>query len=258
MSTAADSSPLPPLWRLGLGLLLGVLGFLIPADPAPESLPFLGRAEGTLWLEGAMEPDIVRDMDVYFDTGSGFNEREKRTIPVFEQAGPQDFLLPLPDTHLVALRIDLGEGDGSVFFRRLRIVDATGRQHFSLLEGGLLPGGQIARIAGEAQGLRLEVAPPGGNPWCSFRPPGILIPEGAPQRAYLRIGLIWLYRVVKYGCLGLGFLLLASSAKGRRAWTIRLAWLLLGVGALSAVGLNSLWKEARSLSLTPSSNQARH
>ena len=107
-----------------------------------------------------LEIDVRRSsaasqMQVYFDTGSGFSENASATVPLVAGDAPQQLDFPLPAGPVKALRIDPSMTEGTVVVTAMKILARSSRRTDRPLE--------LARVAPMHEIARLTLNPGDGS-----------------------------------------------------------------------------------------------
>lgn len=144
--------------------------FTIPALLASALLsalvviPFLPAAKDRptyFVLEAEVRSSVASYLQVYFDSGTGYEEAESYRVPLARSDTAELYRLPLPRGTLQALRLDPGEREGVVTIESLRVVMPYGRGR-TLPLSELKPVQQIETVR-EKQGHVEIVTSPGAN-----------------------------------------------------------------------------------------------
>lgn len=144
-ATSVAAKRLAWIPRAVLAILLGGSVF---AWTSAERL----RDAGTFRLVFELSSSSAGVVQVFFDTGQGFNEPESATAPVAASSTPSTVALPLAAGRYRALRIDPVNGPGTFRLTNLRVENGAGRIVHQLATDTLQPlaGMQVAERTTES------------------------------------------------------------------------------------------------------------
>lgn len=122
---------------------------------------------------------------LFWDTGSGFNEEESSRQNLESHPGSQTLRFPLPDKLVTALRYDPRDNPGSVEIRGIRIVD-TGQNTRAVLPLDSLRAMQdIAILAVRDDTVRIETTAEARDAITVFNAPALrLLDQALPAPAF--------------------------------------------------------------------------
>ncbi len=100
---------------------------LLSAAAVVPFLPAARKVQDRFGLEVRYVSSVSAHLQVYFDRGSGFNERDSIQVPVAAGGTPRTYRLNLPPGDYRNLRFDPLDRDGTVRIEAARISDNSGR-----------------------------------------------------------------------------------------------------------------------------------
>ena len=170
-----------------LAVTLWIAALLSAYLPRPAGAP-------AHFLHVRMGTTTAGSIQVYYDTGAGYNEPQSVRQPIARHDGTAvDYTLPLPAAELRALRLDPVEAPGTVRLERVEIVAAQGQMLRVAESRHLQPVNQIAGLRREGEGWVAEAQ--GNDPSLEWRLTPPLPPPAAPVgwlvRLLLGLGGLW-------------------------------------------------------------------
>jgi len=142
-----------PLFVLILVLLGVAVFFRLGPDPGA------GFA-----IEARMASSAYGNVQVYYDSGHGFSEKDSTLLPLVKSTTPHFYRLSLPAGTYRALRFDPIDRDGTVTIEDARIVDGQGSSVRNLSLSAFKPYNQIQSLREAAGRLEVVVTPGGDDP----------------------------------------------------------------------------------------------
>jgi len=141
-----------------LAAAVSALLLIVPfqAQPTRESHEFSAEVSATSNHSGHIQ--------IYFDSGAGFNEPESTTVPLVAQDGPVTYRLELPPGDFHNFRLDPIDRDGTVTVHSVRIVDRNGRLIRELPLGLFQGNEQVQSLRVVPDGLEMVVVPGKDDP----------------------------------------------------------------------------------------------
>jgi hypothetical protein len=139
-------------------------------------IPFLPEAksrQALLLLEARLASTSAGYVQVYYDTGTGYNENASVRLPLALSATPLLYQLPLSSGTFRSLRFDPINHDGTVTIASLRVVTPGGSVVRTIAFSEINAGQQIASLRESADQLEVIVEPRANDPQLSitFTPP---------------------------------------------------------------------------------------
>jgi hypothetical protein len=87
----------------------------------------------TLSLQLSATTEIKRPiLQIFFDTGQGFRERDSHSFPLAPQKTSQDLLYTIHSSVIYGLRLDYLNGPGSVLLQDMRFISTSGDDILSI------------------------------------------------------------------------------------------------------------------------------
>ena len=103
-------------------------------------------------------------MQVYFDTGSGFLEADSAIVPFAGGNAPQRLNFPLPTAPVKALRLDPSMTEGTVVIHAIKVLARSGRRTDASLDlARVTPMHEVARLVWHPGGGGLEIVTTPGS-----------------------------------------------------------------------------------------------
>jgi hypothetical protein len=191
---------------------LVALGLLSAASVFPF-LPALHVDAKNFVLEVSLTSTKAGHVQVYWDDGGGYSERNSSMLPVPGTATPAVYRLPIPLGVYNSLRFDPIDNDATVVVDSARVADDQGRPIRTLGFGDFSALNQIQSLSVGSRGLEIVVVPGGGDPQLLLR----LEPPLRIHYAVKSIAREWVARAA------IVFALLATALAGfARAGALRL------------------------------------
>lgn len=162
-------------------------------------LPFINVWSGALTLHvGVTLPGTIQ---VFYDTGKGYNEDESLTRPITRTDGVSvAYFFPLPNARIRSIRIDPFSAAGTAKIDNIQIVNRRGAPYRLPADGEIRPGNEIASLEKNTRGEWTVVTTPESRDasmeW-SFSSPLLLIPyvHRAIWLASLALGAAFLWHM---------------------------------------------------------------
>lgn len=114
-----------------------------------------------------------RQSQLFWDTGSGFNETESLRLDHERHSGEQVLRFPLPERGLKALRFDPPDGNTKLGIYGIRVVDGGQRTRLALPLTTLTTSREIARLEMKDDQLLIETNKDAQDPILEFSPDAI-------------------------------------------------------------------------------------
>lgn len=190
-----------PTWRRVLSALaLATAAFLLPQELPLEWYPLNDPGENVNLLQLTFAAHQDGEVQLFYDTGRGFNENESIRIPVAPSKLPYTYTFPLPDAPLLHLRLDPLPGGGVIEVTEFKIINRAGQELRRFTRNHLVPAMEIAAITPTTQGWTVTSAPGAHNPQLLIRLDSPSLPEGMNARNLQRCllstgyvaGMLWL------------------------------------------------------------------
>jgi len=154
----------------GIALLFAFVGNRQLIKDSIHCAEFRPPANHNLWLEFDVAVEHPSMAQLFWDTGSGFNEKESVSRDYNLKSGFHVLRFPLPGIPFRGLRFDPLIAQGNLDVRQIRIVDAT-RETLRVVPLSSLRGtNQIAEIKIKGDDLIIRTAPGGDDPNTEFDP----------------------------------------------------------------------------------------
>jgi len=146
---------------------------LLSAAAVIPFLPAAQKATDRFDLEVRYASSVSAHLQIYFDRGSGFNERDSTQVAVVKGEAAQTYRLTVPPGNYRNLRFDPLDRDGTVRIEAARIADRTGRTVREVPLTGFKPASQIQTIQQTNGGLEVIMVPGSNDPQMliGFDPP---------------------------------------------------------------------------------------
>jgi len=150
--------------------------FAVALLSAAVVIPFLcvvREKSGQFALEVRLASSASGHVQVYYDSGSGFSEKDSTAIPLHQGAALETYRLALPPGTYGALRFDPIDRDGTVTIASARIVGVGGGHGRDLPLSAFKPLHQIESMRTVDGRLEVDVVPGAGDPQLllEFSPP---------------------------------------------------------------------------------------
>jgi len=234
--------PFQPTWLRALfAVAVAGIGFLLPQEVPLEYYPLNAPSSGLRYLEITCAADANGMVEIFMDTGRGFNAIETIQWPISPGKTPFTYTFPLADAPLVGLRLAPFEnGAGELGITNFRIINRREQElrHFSKDDFQLSH--QIAAVTPTVGGWKLVTAPDATHPYSDIRLGSPLIAEGMGRRNLQRCLLSWSYLSVMIWVLLMAVYSGLRSFTGIRGMLRGCAFLLLLAVLFSAVGNRGL------------------
>jgi hypothetical protein len=189
----------PTLAAAAVVAVASVIPFLPPSDAA---------ATGQYSLEVRLSSPASGNVQVYYNTGSGYRESDSSRMPIVPGPAEGTYRLPLPFGTFSQLRFDPIDSDGTVTIASARIIDGNGNEVRAIGLNQFAPLNEIQSL-NEVDGRLVAVPQPGSDdPQLSvaFDPPLALKKGWAPEVGE------WLWPAgAVFGLLGLALLAVDCS-----------------------------------------------
>ncbi len=172
---------------LAIAAVMAAGGFLLPQRIPLEYYAPSTSVPGLNYLEIRCGSSRKSGVQVYLDTGRGFNEREKIAWPMEPGEGLFTYTFVLPDARLHALRIDpFAAGPGKFTVAHLRIVDRNGKEVRRLAAVDFVGLHQLAVASSGSEGWTWSTAPGADDPSASISFSPAVVPNGMNKRNLAR------------------------------------------------------------------------
>jgi len=206
---------------------------LLSAAVVLPFLPSLRYEADSFALEVSLTSTTAGHVQVFWDNGTGWSERNSSFLPVPGRGPPATYRLRIPAGVYRTLRFDPIDADGTVVLRSARMVDKMGRSVRSIGFGDFSALNQIQSLEAGKDSLEIDVVPGGNDPQLLLRfdPPlslynsvqsvaADLVPRASAVFALLAAVLFVLDRAARLR----GRLTdIARSLGSRPAWAVALA-----------------------------------
>lgn len=151
-----------------------LLGYLIAL---PVFVPLLARSTGepgyVLSVTMSSTPGGV--LQVFFDTGTGYSERQSVRIPVGRFESPREYKVPMPPGRYRSIRIDPGMDPGLYVIQNTAVLEGDGSIQTTIPLSAVRPLHQL-RIVNESPHRLVLESPPGSNdPVLVYSPDEMLV-----------------------------------------------------------------------------------
>lgn len=178
---------LRPTWRRFLAaMLVALAGFLAPQGVPLVWYPLNEPGQDILYLEISCAADRRGEVQVFYATGLGINERDSIRWPVDPTETTYTYIFPLPDAPVTALRLDSVASGGALTINRFRIIDRRGTEVRRFSKEDIIPVQQIAAVEPVADGWKIISAPGSNDPFANIRLPAPIIAKDINHRNLLR------------------------------------------------------------------------
>jgi hypothetical protein len=158
------------LFLAGVALLFAFVGNRRLIKESIHYANFRPASSPGLWLEFDVAVDHPSLAQLFWDTGTGFNEKESSSRNYNPNAGFHALRFPLPGVSIRGLRFDPLIAEGKLEIRRIQIVDAARRiQHVAPLTS-LRGTHQIATIEIKEDDMVIHTTPGANDPNTEFDP----------------------------------------------------------------------------------------
>ncbi len=136
-------------------------------------LPSLHIKPDAFALEASLTSTKAGNVQVFWDRGDGYSERESSFQAIGKNGPPTLIRLRIPFGVYRSLRFDPIDSDGTVVIQSVRIVDNRGRTIRSIDLDSFQSLNQIQALKLAKEGLEIDVVPGGNDPQLRllFRPP---------------------------------------------------------------------------------------
>ena len=154
---------LKALCVVGLAAVCALVGARLLQDTASRSYAL------EAWLSSSTDSNA----QVYFDTGTGFNEAQSVRSALLANTHLVPYLFPLPPGTYRSLRFDPLDSAGSVVVRSMRIIDTRRQFSHPILPTELVPAHEIKSVRIVGPDLEIKTEPNARDPYLTiaFIPP---------------------------------------------------------------------------------------
>jgi hypothetical protein len=169
-----------------------VLGYLIAL---PAVVPLIATSVGGTQryaLVVEMSATAPGPLQVFYDTGGGFNETQSAIVPLKNPETAREYQIALPPGEYRQLRIDPGIGAGLYLIRRVTIRTGRGTTYTTIPLADLVPAHQLVATERSSTRLLLKAQPGSTNPQLLYAPAHPLsLPSERPFWLTGRVALLW-------------------------------------------------------------------
>jgi len=142
---------------------------LLSATAVVPFLPSLRYEADSFALEVGLTSTTAGHVQVFWDNGTGWSERNSSFLPVPERGPTATYRLRIPAGVYRTLRFDPIDADGTVIVHSARMVDKTGRAVRSIGFGDFSALNQIQSLDAGKDSLEIRVVPGGNDPQLLLR-----------------------------------------------------------------------------------------
>lgn len=159
-----------------------VLAFLLALPFSVAALVPALQAEQQSFLTIRMWSSVGGLLQVYFDTGKGFNGNEVVHMPLRPSEEAVDYRVPMPSGIYQALRIDPGESDGRHVIERIAVETASGDTVATIPLADVQAAYHVVEGERTPSKLTVDVPPGAYDPQLYYKPasPMPVLPGAAP------------------------------------------------------------------------------
>jgi hypothetical protein len=184
----------PTLRRVIVAVGVALLGFVLPQRIPLEFDSPGDPSSGLQYLEIACAANRTGLVEIYLDTGRGFNDLESIRWPVTPGTVAYTYTFPLPDAPLRRMRIVPFEtGAGKLTIAGSRIINRRGNEVVRFTRADFQRSCQIAAILRAPVGWTIVTTPDATRSYSDIGLGRPLIPEGMNRRNLQRCALSWFF-----------------------------------------------------------------
>ena len=234
--------PFQPTWPRALAAVaVAAIGFALPQEVPLEFFPLNTPSPGLQYLEITCAANTTGLVEIFLNTGRGFNSIETIQWPVSPGDAAYTYTFPLPDAPLVGLRLAPFEGGAGVLtVTSFRVIDRREREIRRFTGSDFRPRHEIASIEPASGGWKIVTVRNATHPYLDVRLGGPLIAEGMSLRNLERCLLSWGYLSLMTWILLLAVYFSLRCLTGVRGALRACAFLALVATLFSAVGNRGL------------------
>jgi hypothetical protein len=244
-----------PTWgRLLFAGFVASLGFVLPQEIPLEWYPLNNPGEDINLLELACAADKDGEVQIFYDTGRGFNEYESIRIPLSPTIVPFTYTFPLPDAPIVGLRLDPLSLGGTLHIQQFRIINRAGVELRRFARDQLAGAHDIAEFPPTGNGWKLTSTATAADPQVVIDLGSPILPVGMNHRNLQRCVLSTGYLTLML-CLLLGIVqMIAGFPKGMHALFSSVAFMTTLALLFAATGNRGLIKNSIRFAAFPASS----
>lgn len=187
--------PFQPTWPRALfAVAVAAIGFLLPQEVPLEYYSLNNPSSGLQYLEITCAADTSGMVQIFLDTGRGFNGIEEIKIPISPTETAYTYTFPLADAPLIGLRLEPFEhGAGALTITNFRIINRRNEEIRRFARTEFQPSHQIAGVEAVPGGWKVVTAPNANGPYSDIRLARPIVAEGMNHRNFQRCLLSWGY-----------------------------------------------------------------
>jgi len=184
---ASDNAIFKPSWHRALfAFAVALAGFCLPQEVPLEWYPLNEPGNDTNYLEISCASDANGQVQIFYDTGKGWNELNSIRFPISPTTQTFTYTFPLPDAPITAMRLTPGASGSTLTIRQMRIIDRRGVEMRRFTGEMFKPLSQIASISPSSDGWKIAAETNATVPTVDIQLIAPTLAKGIDHRNFLR------------------------------------------------------------------------